>query len=155
MRAFLVQVVLSEIPNSKIQVIMAKDKYGGHTPKVESTVRTGRKQLLDITNTGVRLVSSLKDARGDALSTPLSKGSTAHLLKEVGLLQKLLAEKEAIIESKNLEMKRIWINWVQVSQQNKQLIRRNCEMSKESTFDQEKVSFLSKFKHYLFSFTLH
>ncbi|KAH9295753.1 hypothetical protein KI387_039341, partial [Taxus chinensis] len=119
--------------------IMAKDKYGGHTPKVESTISMGRKQLLDITNTGVPLASSLKDTFGDALSTPLSKGSTAHLLKEVGLLKKLLAEKEELVESQALEMKKIWVNWCRQSQQNRQLIKKNSEISKELAFDREKL----------------
>lgn len=76
------------------------------------------------------------------LSSPLSKRNATHLLKEIECLKKLLAEKEASIEYQTGETKKWWDNYCRASQQNRELVKPNSQMSKELALDREKLKLL-------------
>lgn len=120
---------------------MDEKKSELNTPGIESTI-IGRRRLSDITNTGVPLASNLTSTAKAVLSSPSSKGNATHLLKEMECLKKLLAEKEATVEYQTGEMKKWWINYCRASQQNRELVKRNAQMSKELAFDREKLKLL-------------
>lgn len=113
---------------------MDKTKYELATPRTKSSI-IERRQLSDITNTIVPPASNLT-------KSPLSKGDATHLLKELEWLKKLLAEKEATIEYQSGEAKKCWINYCRASQQNRELVKTNAQMSKELAFDREKLKLL-------------
>lgn len=128
-------------PNLGYPEVMDKKKSELNTPGTESTI-IGRRRLSDITNTGVPLASNLKNTVKGVLSSPLSKGNATHLLKEIECLKKLLAEKEASVEYQTGETKKWWNNYCRASQQNRELVKTNSQMSKELALDREKLKLL-------------
>lgn len=124
-------------PNLGYPEVMDKKKSELNTPGTESTI-IGRRRLSDITNTGVPLASNLTNTVKGVLSSPLSKGNATHLLKEIECLKKLLAEKEASVEYQTGETKKWWNNYCRASQQNRELVKTNSQMSKELALDREK-----------------
>jgi len=60
--------------------VMDRNKYELDTHGKESTI-IGRRELSDITNTGVPLASKPPNTAKGVLSSPLSKGNATRLLK--------------------------------------------------------------------------
>lgn len=124
----------------KAEDMAAKEKLGKCIPSMAPTVANERRQLSDISNTGI-LPPLMKNKENSCLEQ-LNKCEESHLHEEIGSLKKQLAEIEATIVSENNEKENLWFNFCHASQQNRELVQNNTQLVKELSIDREKLKLL-------------
>eukprot|EP01018_Ginkgo_biloba_P022025 Gb_08585 [translate_table: standard] len=133
--------IFEDIKSENAKEMTTKDKVGKWTSSMASPLTTERRQLSDISNTGVPHVSSWTNQENNC-SAQLNISNVIHLHKEIGSLKKLLATNEATIETQNNEIQKLWFNWCLASQQNRELIQSNAQLFRELSIDREKLKLL-------------